>query len=115
MPEEYTLFTLPVIETAAARRRVRTAALKDGNLTSRKVRIEKRNRVLIARYYYWTELKRRRFDDVIGILSDQEFFVEERTISNALLAFDSFLQGFIKESATPATLKKMFPSWDWTV
>ena len=30
--------------------------------------IKKRNEALIRRYYYWTEIRRRRFDDVLKIL-----------------------------------------------
>ena len=67
------------------RRRVRTQPKGDKGIASRKDRLDKRNRTLVARYYYWTEIKRRRFDDVVKILSDYEFFVEDRTISNTIV------------------------------
>lgn len=74
------LFHCPTIEKAGNRRRTRSLPRSgDGNITSRADRIAKRNRLLTARYYYWTELERRRFDDVLKILADNEFFVEDRT------------------------------------
>jgi len=43
-----------------------------------------RNRKIIERYYYYTEVKRRRFDDVLQILSEEEFFVSPSTIEEVL-------------------------------
>lgn len=42
--------------------------------------IQNRNQKLIERYYYWSEIKRRRHDDVLSILSNQEFFISEQRI-----------------------------------
>ncbi len=42
--------------------------------------IEKRNESLCRRYYYWTEVRRLRFDDTLKILSEQEFFLSEERI-----------------------------------
>lgn len=42
--------------------------------------ISKRDEWLLRRYYYWTEIQRRRFDDVLKILSEQEFFISEARI-----------------------------------
>ena len=67
-------------------RRTRVSVQAAGGKTSRQEHVYRRNRELIARYYYWTEIRRRRFDDVMRILSE-EFHVEDRTISNALLDF----------------------------
>lgn len=39
-----------------------------------------RNEALLRRYYYWTEVKRLRFDDALVILSRQEFFISEERI-----------------------------------
>lgn len=39
-----------------------------------------RNETLIRRYYYWTEVQRRRFDDVLTILSEKEFFISEARV-----------------------------------
>jgi hypothetical protein len=109
------LFHYPTIEKAGNRRRTRSLARSgDGNITSRRERIAKRNRILTARYYYWTELERRRFDDVLKILADNEFFVEDRTISNALVAEDEFYNTLIRQRTTKRQLRRMFPGWDWS-
>ncbi len=39
--------------------------------------IDERDRKLFERYYYWTEVKRLRFDDTIHKLSSEEFFISE--------------------------------------
>lgn len=39
-----------------------------------------RDEKLIRRYYYWTEVQRRRFDDALRILSEEEFFISEARI-----------------------------------
>ena len=36
-----------------------------------------RDAALVRRYYYWTEVKRLRFDDVFKKLSTEEFFISE--------------------------------------
>jgi hypothetical protein len=94
-------FFCPEIEKAGNRR------------PPRRDRLEKRNRIMTARYYYWTEIKRRRFDDVLRILSDNEFFVEERTISNTLVEQDDFYNELLRSKASARKLKAMFPGFDW--
>ncbi|KAA6347835.1 hypothetical protein EZS27_004700 [termite gut metagenome] len=42
--------------------------------------IKKRDEYLCRRYYFWTEVKRLRFDDALRILSEQEFFLSEERI-----------------------------------
>lgn len=109
------LFELPEPEEYKHTFRHRTLAQETGvTVVSRSDRIAARNRVLTARYYYWTELQRRRFDDVLRILADREFFVEERTISNALLAQDEFYRELCYTKATRKQLRKMFPGFDWS-
>ena len=105
-------FFCPEIEKAGNRRRTRTVASSDAAIT-RRLRLEKRNRIMTARYYYWTEIKRRRFDDVLRILSDNEFFVEERTISNTLVEQDDFYNELLRSKASTRKLKAMFPGFDW--
>ena len=45
-----------------------------------KILIEKRDELLLRRYYYWTEVQRLRFDDALKILSNEEFFISEDRI-----------------------------------
>ena len=42
--------------------------------------INSRNEELCRRYFYWIEIKRRRFDDTLKILSEEEFFISEQRI-----------------------------------
>lgn len=41
--------------------------------------INERDRRLFERFYYWSEVKRLRFDDTIRKLSTEEFFLAEAT------------------------------------
>lgn len=45
-----------------------------------KVLMEARDQRMFERYYYWTEVKRLRFDDAIRKLSEEEFFVSESRV-----------------------------------
>ncbi len=81
---------------------------------SRTERISYRNTIMTARYYYWTELKRRRFDDTIRILADNEFFVEDRTITNALINCNDYFRELAQNRTTTKSLREMFPGWDWS-
>ena len=45
-----------------------------------KILIEARDRRMFERYYYWTEVRRMRFDDTIAKLSMEEFFVSESRV-----------------------------------
>lgn len=103
------------VETKGAslkRRRIRASAQTDTGKTSRQEHVYRRNRELITRYYYWTEIRRRRFDDVMRILSE-EFHVEDRTISNALLDFSDYLDGLYKEKKDLRELKREYPGRNW--
>lgn len=94
------------------RRRTRASVRTTTGKTSRHEHVYRRNRELIARYYYWTEIRRRRFDDVMRILSE-EFHVEDRTISNALLDFGDYLDGLFKGKKDIRELKKEYPYRNW--
>ena len=79
-------------------------------------RMEARNDVLVARYFYWTEIRRRRFDDVISILENNEFFVEYQTIAKTVAAYDAyyvFFKGMLPGGAAKKYLRKHYPSWNW--
>ena len=79
----------------------------------RKQRLRTRNKTLAARFYYWSEVKRVRFDDVVKILESSEFFVEYQTIRIAIDSQQSFLDELYSDSKAVATLKKHFPAWNW--
>ena len=42
--------------------------------------IARRDAKLAERWHYWTEVKRRRIDDVMQILSTEEFFLSQQRI-----------------------------------
>ena len=95
------------------RRRAFTLPDGDATIVTPQDRLAKRNRTIAARYYYWTEIKRRRFDDVMKILSDYEFFVGERTIQNALVDQDELLHSLLEQRPTTQKLAKQFPGFEW--
>ena len=111
---EFPFFDADIVPQKAGNRRRCRPVNSDSEITSRQERLQKRNRLLAARYYYWTEIKRRRFDDVLQILSDNEFFLDERSISNTLVAEDEYYTKLVREKTSPRKLKSMFPGWDWT-
>lgn len=119
MSEQQYELNLNVQTSAPARRRRRTrpasAIPGEESISKRKMRVNDRNRVMIARYYYWTEIRRRRFDDVMSILSEQEFFIEERTISNAILDLSDYLDELYDKKKDLRELKKEYPNWNWEV
>jgi len=96
----------------AKRRRVRLDMEPTSGKTSRQEHVRRRNLEMIARYYYWTEIRRRRFDDVIRILSE-EFHVEDRTISNALLDLGDYLNGLYRDKRDVKDFRKEYPGRNW--
>ena len=95
------------------RRRAFTLPSGDATIATPQDRLAKRNRTIAARYYYWTEIKRRRFDDVMKILSDYEFFVGDRTIQNALVDQDKLLHSLLEQRPAARKLAKLFPGFEW--
>lgn len=79
--------------------------------SDRKERLTLRNRAMVARKYYWEEIMRRRPDDVTVILAEYEFFVDERTIQNALMENADFYTDLCRRKVTARQLQKMFPTW----
>jgi hypothetical protein len=85
----------------------------DSRMSGRRARVARRNHIMVARYYYWTEIRRRRFDDVMRILCDDEFFVEYRTVSNALLEHSDYLNSLYKKKVGLRFFRSEYPSWRW--
>jgi len=88
---------------------------KKTNETRRERLIVRRNRRLIARYYYWSELKRLRFDDVLNLLQEEEFFIKERNIMNIINDNNSYLDSLIRNGVTSKQLKKEYPVFNWSM
>ena len=71
--------------------------------------IAKRDAMLCRRYHYWTEIARRRFDDTLKILSEEEFFLSEERILVILRRNSNLLQKLLQTSKTnkaPRRIKK---------
>lgn len=106
-------YDLPELVPAKNRRQPRTSAQSGVDICSRRERLDRRNRIMTARYYYWTELKRRRFDDVVKILADREFFIDERTVSNVLVETQDYFNSLLREEADVRGLRRLYPGFDW--
>ncbi|MGM9774476.1 MAG: transposase [Candidatus Egerieousia sp.] len=63
--------------------------------------ISKRNVALASRFYYWTEVKRLRFDDAIRQLSENEFFISESRIIKIINSLDNVEKIRIKTLRCP--------------
>ena len=111
--EQLILFSVPKLEKTQRRRIARTAPTSGECVVSRRDRLSRRNRLIVARYYYWTELQRQRWDDTMRILADREFFIEERTVSNILLEEDAYYRELINNEITRRQLRRTYPGFDW--
>lgn len=72
-----------------------------------------RNKALIARFYYWTEIQRRRFDDVIEILEHNEFFLTSTQITRIIRADDKYYDQLFKSKISLDDLEKEFPAFQF--
>lgn len=61
--------------------------------------IKDRDITLIVRYFYWSEIKRKRFDDVLEALG-REFFLAEQTILNVLQANNELVNEVFRQRPT---------------
>ncbi len=93
--------------------RTRTRSSVNANGVGRTERLAQRNRVLVARWYYWTECRRLRLDDATSRLCN-EFFVEERTVLNVILDGDAFFRELVEKKTSKAALKRMFGVYSWS-
>ena len=103
-------FFCPEIEKAGNRRRTRTVASSDAAITSRRDRLEKRNRIMTARYYYWTEIKRRRFDDVLRILPITSSLSKSEPSATRWWNRMIFTMNSCVPKHPPASSKRCFPA-----
>ena len=64
-----------------------------------------RDRKLVERFYYWSEIERRRFDDVYRILSHDEFFVSPQTITKVIRKENDYLNELIETKKNKNQMK----------
>ncbi len=72
-----------------------------------------RDRLLVARYYYWSEVKRRRFDDVLHKLEYQELFISEKRILKVLRDNDAYLRQMFRDITIYSAIKNKYQSFKW--
>ena len=80
---------------------------------SRGERLMIRNRMVAARFFYWSEIKRRRFDDCFAILENDEFFIDFQTIKLVISSQQLYFDELRVTVNVAAVLRKQFPSWNW--
>ena len=71
--------------------------------------IARRNEELLRRYYYWTEIKRLRFDDTFHQLSTREFFISEERIRTIVNQNYEFLQELDREYRSGKNMEEKPP------
>jgi hypothetical protein len=79
-------------------------AVKGTNGSGKRLLTYARHKHVAERYQYWTDVKRRREDDVIAILKYKECFLEEKVIYSIIKGFqpNSELDKLLK-SSTPGS------------
>lgn len=82
---------------------------------ARRARLAERDRLVASRFWYWSEVKRVRYDDVLRILGEREFFLDERTVQRALLRAADVVSGLEREAGALRRLKREHPCWNWGV
>jgi hypothetical protein len=75
--------------------------------------IQLRNKVLIARYYYWAEIWEKSCTKAIEILSLREFFIGERTIQNEIAKNETYLNELRTKKPTIKELECLYPGFCW--
>lgn len=72
----------------------------------------RRDEALTYRYYYYIEIKRIRYDDVL-VLLERDFYITPSNVVLRLTLLHEFLKGIIDKKPTVNKLKKMFPTYAW--
>ena len=80
---------------------------------SRRRRLEDRDLMLASRFWYWSEVKRVRYDDVLQILGDREFYLDEQSVSRILHRSCDYVSGLSHRDGSLRRLKKAYPWWNW--
>ena len=69
--------------------------------------IHRRDELLMVRYFYHTEVKRLRFDDVLRVMSEDEFFIESATIVNRLTCLSDKIKERFTNKPSLSKLKEL--------
>lgn len=71
-----------------------------------------RDAALAYRFYYYYDLVRKRFDDVVNDL-EKEFYISSTTVVERLTYNDSLLKDIKQNSPTRSQLRKRYPHFNW--
>jgi len=74
---------------------------------------DRRNELLLYRYFWYGAYTKLRFEIVMTRLED-EFYISPRTIMNILSASSEQLRSIRNHPPTPEALKKKYPHLNWT-
>lgn len=69
--------------------------------------VTKRDELLMIRYFYYTEVKRLRFDDVLKVISEEEFFIETQTVLNRLTCLNDRMKEWFTNRPSLAKIKEL--------
>ena len=72
-----------------------------------------RDKCLAYRYYYYGQIHRMRYDDILRKL-ELEFFLTEHRLVTVLSDNKLILEGVVNEKPTVKQLAKLYPHWVWT-
>lgn len=72
-----------------------------------------RNHVIVARYYYWSEIWDRRYEKVLDTLTHEEFFLAETTIQRIILMNDEYLTELRNRKPEIKELECKYPGFSW--
>lgn len=82
------------------------------NQGRRNVLLDKRDECLVYRYYYYGEIKRKRYDDCLSDL-EKEFFITAGVIAQRLQINIILLKKVTGQKANLINLKRKYPHFNW--
>ena len=74
--------------------------------------LDKRNKAIFYRYYYYIRLCKLRYDEAVRLLAI-DFFLTGDTIGKILVKNQEMLAGAAKENLSVDKLDRMFPAYKW--
>lgn len=82
------------------------------NKGRRNVFLDKRDEALISRYYFYAQVKRKRYDDCLVEL-EKEFFITAGVITQRIDLGLDVLKDLVDKNVKVVYLKRKYPNWNW--
>lgn len=76
------------------------------------VLLNERNKLVCYRYWYYAKLHKKRYDEVLKLLS-KEFFIAERSVTAIIINKSDFVKDVFKETPSLSKLKTEFYFLTW--